>query len=155
MDSVLKFAESDSSFCIVVIVFIAPVPISLDEGEGLCEVILTTEGRRYERVEDCSAEDSTRMSFVCFGSSMKLSEFGCKLGGGESAMVAGDDVVDIDAIVFVKAVLSGELVLLVGMVTVVVITVDGEVINGVIVEPLCKGDIGPGDDVKNSLRDTC
>ena len=86
---------------------------------------------------------------------MKLSEFGCKLGGGESAMVAGDDVVDIDAIVFVKAVLSGELVLLVGMVTVVVITVDGEVINGVIVEPLCKGDIGPGDDVKNSLRDTC
>ena len=75
-------------------------------------------------------------------------------------MVAGDDVVDIDAIVFVKAVLGGELVLLVGMVTVVVITVDGEVINGVIEEPLCKGDIGPGDDVRwedpgPSIRSFC
>ena len=86
------------------------------------------------------------MSFVCFASFV-MSEVVDRLGG-ERAM-AGDDVVDI---AFVNAAFNGELVFL--SIVFVVIKVVEDVINdgkdGVVGE----GEIGPGEDVKNSLKET-
>jgi len=68
--------------------------------------------------------------------------------GGDSA-IAGDDMFDI---AFVNTVFNGELVFL-GIVL-EVIRVAGDVIkDGKDVE-VCRGDIGPGEDVKNSLSET-
>ena len=86
------------------------------------------------------------MSFVCLVSSVR-SEVVDRLGG-ERAM-AGDVVFDI---AFVNTAFNGELVFL-SIVLAVIKVVEG-VINDCKDGVVGEGDIGPGEDVKNSLRET-
>ena len=135
-----------SPFCIRDVVVITPVVNWLGKinDEGVDTV--TTGDCRYWSVLFCSFCGSTKMSFVCFESLM-ISEVVDRLVG-ESAM-AGDVIFDI---AFVNTVFNGELVFL-GIELAVIIVV-GDAINDGKEEAVCNGDIGPGDDVKNSLRDT-
>ena len=76
-----------------------------------------------------------------------ISEVVVRLGGDTA--IAGDDMFDI---ALVNTLFNGELVFL--GIELEVMTVTGDVIkDGKDVE-VCRGDIGPGEDVKNSLRDT-
>ena len=86
------------------------------------------------------------MSFVSFVSFVRSE---VEDNGGERAM-AGDDTFDI---AFVNTVFNGELVFL--SIVLAVIKVVEDVINdGKDVGVVGEGEIGPGEDVKNSLRET-
>ena len=87
------------------------------------------------------------MSFVSFVSFVR-SEVECRVGG-ERAM-AGDDTLDI---AFVNAVFNGELVFL--NIVLAGINVVLDVINDGNVGVVGTGEMGPGEDVKNSLSETC
>ena len=76
-----------------------------------------------------------------------ISEVGGRLGGDSA--IAGDDMFDI---AFVNTVFNGELVFLGIVLEVIRVAVD-VIKDGKDVE-VCRGDIGPGEDVKNSLSDT-
>ena len=98
-------------------------------------------------MELCSACGSTKMSFVCF-ESFRISDVVGRVLGGERA-ITEDAVFDI---ALVRTVFNGEFVFL-GIVL-AVMSVEGDVIRDCNEEEVFKGDIGPGDDVRNSPNDT-
>ena len=87
------------------------------------------------------------MSLVCFDS-LSISEVVGRLLGGERAITEGAAL----DIALVKTPFKGEFAFLCAVLA--VMSVEGDVIKDGKEEVVFKGDIGPGEDVRNSLNET-